>query len=124
MAAMRMSRCYRLCQLCRDAQLCAERDLSGRHNTGGLGSGRAGRYQAVFRVMNPGAARAGCAVFVMGARPRSVRTRIAHAARPQDPEVVIAHNLLLIVSLFTHKCAEILTGTSIASFTPWRLLNV
>ena len=81
------------------AGLCAERDLAGRHNTGGPGSGRAGRYRTVFRVLNPGAARAGCAVFVMGARPRSVRTRIAHAACPQDPEVVIAHNLLVIVRL-------------------------
>ena len=53
----------------------------------------------MFRVLNPRAARAGCAVFVMGARPRSVRTRIAHAACPHDPEVVIAHNLLVIVRL-------------------------
>src|SRR5207253_2180152 len=81
------------------AELCAERDLAGRHNTGGLGSGRAGCYPTLFRVLNPRAARAGCAVFVMGARPRSVRTRIAHAACPQDPEVVIAHNLLVIVRL-------------------------
>ena len=35
----------------------------------------------------------------MGARPSTVRTRIAHAACPQDPEVVIAHNLLVIVRL-------------------------
>ena len=62
-------------------------------------SRRAGRYQTVFRLLNPGAARADCAVLVMGARPRSVRTRIAHAACPQDPEVVIAHNLLVIVRL-------------------------
>ena len=81
------------------AGLCAERDLARRHNTGGPGSGRAGRYQTVFRVLNPGAARAGCAVFVMGARPSSIRTRIAHAACPQDPEVVITHNLLVIVRL-------------------------
>ena len=80
-------------------ELCAERDLAGRHNTGGLGSGRAGCYPTLFRVLNPRAARAGCAVFVMGARPRSVRTRIAHAACPQDPEVVITHNLLVIVRL-------------------------
>ena len=59
----------------------------------------AGLYQTVFRVLNPGAASAGCAVFVMGTRPRSVRTRIAHAARPQDPEVVFAHNLFVIVRL-------------------------
>src|SRR5437016_3189817 len=75
------------------------RFFAGRHNTRGLGSGRAGRYQTVFRVLNPGAARVGCAVFVMGTRPRSVRTRIAHVACPQDPEVVIAHNLLVIVRL-------------------------
>jgi hypothetical protein len=44
----------------------------------------------------PAAAHAGCAVFFVRAGTRSVRTCFAHAARPQNFEVVVAHNLLVL----------------------------
>ena len=50
----------------------------------------------MVKFLEAAAALAGCAVFFVRARPRSVRTGVAHAARPKDFDVVFAHNLVVI----------------------------
>jgi len=56
----------------------------------------------LVNFLEAAAAHAGCDVFFVRARPCSVRTGVAHAARPKDFDVVFAHNLLLISDFPSH----------------------